>query len=95
MSRFNCTLCTRYAILCATCPGIERKVITWDLRAIYAVATLEEAELALEQFAERWGEKYPATKGLNRVVRKWTRLIRDWKTALNRFVIMFGDRVSA
>lgn len=30
---------------------------------------------------------------LSRVAKKWTRPIRDWKTALNQFVILFGDRV--
>lgn len=30
---------------------------------------------------------------LNRVAKKWTMPIRDWKAALNQFVIMFEDRV--
>ncbi|MFT5415682.1 MAG: putative transposase [Gammaproteobacteria bacterium] len=30
---------------------------------------------------------------LNRFARKWTLPIRNWKAALNQFVIMFGDRV--
>jgi len=33
--------------------------------------------------------------GLNNVAKKWTRPIRDWKAALNQFVIMFEDRVPA
>lgn len=33
--------------------------------------------------------------GLNNIAKKWTRPIRDWKAALNQFVIMFGDRVPA
>lgn len=32
--------------------------------------------------------------GLKNVARKWTRPIRDWKAALNQFVILYGDRVS-
>jgi len=30
---------------------------------------------------------------LNRVAKKWTWPIRDWKAALNQFFILFGDRV--
>ena len=133
-------------------PWKERKAVAADLRAIYAAATLGEAEQALERFSERWNEKYPAISpswradwhrltiffdyppevrkviyttnaieslnyslrkvlknrgafpnddsimkvlfmGLNNVAKKWTRPIRDWKAALNQFVILFGDRV--
>ena len=31
--------------------------------------------------------------GLQHVAKKWTQPIRDWKAALNQFVILFGDRV--
>ena len=30
---------------------------------------------------------------INRVSKKWTLPIRNWKAALNQFVILFGDRV--
>lgn len=33
--------------------------------------------------------------GLNNVAKKWTRPIRDWKAALNQFVIMFEERMPA
>jgi putative transposase len=133
-------------------PWKERKAVAADLRAIYAAATLPEAEHALERFAERWDTKYPTispswladwdrltvlfdyppeirrviyttnaieslnytlrkrlkTRGvfpndesivkvlylaLHNVAKKWTRPIRDWKAALNQFVILFGERV--
>jgi len=133
-------------------PWKERKAVAADLRAIYAAATLAEAEQALEHFAERWDAKYPTispswladwerltvffdyppairrviyttnaieslnytlrkrlkTRGvfpndeslvkvlylaLQNVAKKWTRPIRDWKAALNQFVILFGERV--
>jgi putative transposase len=133
-------------------PWKERKAVAADLRAIYAAATLAEAEQALERFAERWDAKYPTispswltdwdrltvlfdyppeirrviyttnaieslnytlrkrlkTRGvfpndesivkvlylaLQNVAKKWTRPIRDWKAALNQFVILFGERV--
>lgn len=32
---------------------------------------------------------------LNNIAKKWTLPIRDWKAALNRFSIMFGDRMQA
>jgi len=31
--------------------------------------------------------------GLKNVAKKWTRPIKDWKAALNQFVILYGDRV--
>ena len=31
--------------------------------------------------------------GLRNVSKKWTMPIRDWKAALNKFIILFGDRV--
>jgi transposase-like protein len=133
-------------------PWKERKVVAADLRAIYAAATLAEAEQALERFAERWEATYPTispswladwdrltvffdyppairrviyttnaieslhyslrkrlkTRGtfpndesivkvlyltLQHVAKRWTRPIRDWKAALNQFVILFGERV--
>jgi putative transposase len=32
--------------------------------------------------------------GLQRIEKKWTMPIQDWKRALNHFVILFGDRVT-
>jgi transposase-like protein len=134
-------------------PWKERKAVAADLRAIYAAATLKEAEQALERFSECWDAKYPAISpswrkdwarltvffdyspeirkviyttnaieslnyslrrmlksrgafpnddaifkvlylAINRVAKKWTMPIRDWKAALNQFVILFGDRVT-
>ena len=133
-------------------PWKERKAVAADLRAVYAAATLVEAEQALGRFSERWDAKYPAISpswradwqrltvffdysaeirkviyttnaveslnyslrnllkmrgafpndeaivkilylAINRVAKKWTMPIRDWKAALNQFVILFGDRV--
>ena len=30
---------------------------------------------------------------LKNIAKKWTLPIRDWKAALNQFVILFGERV--
>lgn len=37
----------------------ERKAVAKDLKAIYGAITLDEAEMALEAFAEKWDKKYP------------------------------------
>jgi len=133
-------------------PWKDYKAVTEDLKQIYRSATEDEALLALEQFGERWDEKYPqisrswrshwenlntlfkypedirraiyttnAIESLNSVIRKaikkrklfptdasatkviylaimdaskrWTMPIRNWKPALNRFMIEFEDRL--
>jgi putative transposase len=38
----------------------ERKAIARDLRTIYAAATAEAAEQALEAFAARWDKRFPS-----------------------------------
>jgi len=53
-------------------PWKERKAVAKDLRTIYGAATLVEAELALERFAEQWDEKYPVIAQSWRA--DWTRL---------------------
>lgn len=40
-------------------PWKERKAVAADLRAIYGAPTLAAAETALEQFRDKWHEKYP------------------------------------
>jgi len=134
-------------------PWKDYKAIAADLKRIYQSVTEDEALLALEQFAERWDDKYPqiskswrshwhnlntlfnypedirraiyttnAIESLNSVIRKavkkrklfptddsakkvvylaiqqaskkWTMPIRDWKPALNRFMIEFEDRLA-
>ncbi len=40
-------------------PWKDYKPVTTDLKQIYQSATEEEALLALEQFSERWDDKYP------------------------------------
>jgi len=37
----------------------ERKTVARDLKSIYSAATVGEAELALETFAEQWDRRYP------------------------------------
>ena len=40
-------------------PWKDYKAIAADLKRIYQSVTEDEALLALEQFAERWDDKYP------------------------------------
>ncbi|MBD1567626.1 IS256 family transposase [Vibrio sp. S12_S33] len=134
-------------------PWKDYKGVTADLKKIYQSATEDEALLALEQFSDRWDNKYPqisrswtahwdnlntlfnypedirraiyttnAIESLNSVIRKaikkrklfptdesarkviylairdaskkWTMPIRNWRQALNRFMIMFEDRLT-
>ncbi len=134
-------------------PWKDYKAVAADLKRIYQSVTEEEALLALDQFAERWDDKYPqisrswrnhwdnlntlfnypedirkaiyttnAIESVNSVIRKaikkrklfptdnsakkviylaiidaskkWTMPIRNWKMALNRFMIEFEDRLS-
>jgi len=130
----------------------DRKQVVSDLKPIYKAATLEEAEVNLAAFEDKWINQYPsiskswrknwehiipffayppeirkviyttnAVESLNRSLRKiiknrgsfpsdeaaikllylalrnaskkWTKPIQNWKGALNRFAIMFDDRV--
>lgn len=134
-------------------PWKDYKPVTADLKRIYQSATQEEAQQALNDFAERWDDKYPhiskswnnnwhnlntlfdyppdirkaiyttnAIESLNSVIRKaikkrkwfptddsakkviylavqqaskkWTMPIRNWKAALNRFMIEFDERLT-
>jgi len=133
-------------------PWKDYKPVTADLKKIYQSITEDEALVALEQFSERWDDKYPqisrswkahwhnlntlfnypedirkviyttnAIESLNSVIRKsikkrklfptdeaakkviylaiqqaskkWTMPIRNWKSALNRFMIEFEERL--
>jgi transposase-like protein len=134
-------------------PWKDYKAIAADLKAIYQASTEEKALQSLDQFAQRWDEKYPqiskswrahwqnlntlfnyppdirkaiyttnAIESLNSVIRKaikkrklfptddsakkviylatqqaskkWTMPIRNWKPALNRFMIEFEERLT-
>jgi len=40
----------------------DRKALAGDLRNIYASNTVEEAELALDSFSDKWDDKYPSIR---------------------------------
>lgn len=132
----------------------KKKAVAADLRSIYAAKTVDEAELALTTFCEKWDNEFPAISkswlthwgnitpffvypdeirkviyttnaieslnmsirkviknkrvfpsddavlkqlylALNNISKKWTMPIRDWGAAMNRFAIMFEDRLSS
>jgi transposase-like protein len=134
-------------------PWKDYKAIAAGLKSIYQSATEEDALKSLDDFAERWDDKYPqiskswrahwqnlntlfnyppdirkaiyttnAIESLNSVIRKatkkrklfptddsarkvvylaiqqaskkWTMPIRNWKPALNRFIIEFEERLT-
>jgi len=134
-------------------PWKDYKEVTRDLKSIYRSATEDEAKLELDNFSDKWDEKYPqisrswranwenlntlfsypedirkviyttnAIESLNSVIRKsvktrkvfpsdnaafkviylaiqsaskkWTMPIRDWKPALNRFIIEFEAQIA-
>lgn len=54
-------------------PWKDRKAVTADLKPIYNAATLEEAEIALEAFAEKWDTLYPAISQI--WLRHWENVI--------------------
>ena len=56
--------CLRYV------PWKQRKAVAADLKPIYQAATLEEAESALDTFAAKWDEQFPA------ISQSW---IRHWE----------------
>jgi putative transposase len=37
----------------------QRKEVAADLKMIYSASTREQAEMRLEEFAEKWASKYP------------------------------------
>jgi len=42
----------------------DRKILCADLKTIYTAATEEQAEIALEDFAAKWDEKYPTISAM-------------------------------
>jgi putative transposase len=69
-------------------------------RVIYTTNAIESLNYSLRKVLKGRGA-FPNDEaivkllylGLQRVAKKWTQPIRDWKAALNQFVILFGERV--
>jgi putative transposase len=130
----------------------QRKEVASDLKLIYSASTREQAEMRLEEFAQKWDSMYPTispgwrrnwerivpflaypqeirkviyttnaiesvNRGLRKIIKnrgsfpsdeaalkllylalgnisqKWTKPIKEWKAALNRFAIVFEGRL--
>ncbi|MEO1148981.1 MAG: IS256 family transposase [Cyanobacteria bacterium J06638_22] len=54
-------------------PWKDGKAVAADLKPIYQATTLEEAEMALEEFAAQWDEQYPAVSQI--WLRHWENII--------------------
>ncbi len=72
-----------------------------DIRkVIYTTNAIESVNMSLRKITKTRGS-FPTDEAvfklfylaLNNISQKWTMPIRDWKAALNRFTIMFGDRM--
>ncbi|MCB2167039.1 MAG: IS256 family transposase [Deltaproteobacteria bacterium] len=84
----------------------ERLTVFFDYSAeirkvIYTTNAIESLNYSLRRMLKTRGA-FPNDDAIfkvlylaiNRVAKKWTMPIRDWKAALNQFVILFGERVT-
>ena len=83
----------------------ERLTVFFDYspeirKVIYTTNAIESLNYSLRRMLKTRGS-FPNDDSIlkilylaiNRVAKKWTMPIRNWKAALNQFVILFGDRV--
>jgi putative transposase len=69
-------------------------------RVIYTTNTIESVNMGLRKIIKNRGS-FPTEESalkllylaLENISKKWTMPIRDWKAALNRFAIVFGERL--
>jgi len=71
-------------------------------KVIYTTNAIESLNMSLRKVTKNRGSFPNDTSmfkllylALNNIAKKWTMPIRDWKAALNRFSILFGDRMPA
>lgn len=71
-------------------------------KVIYTTNAIESLNMSLRKVTKNRAS-FPTDEAmlkllylaLNNIAKKWTMPIRDWKAALNRFSILFGDRMPA
>ena len=71
------------------------------MRVIYTTNAIESVNMSLRKLTKNRGS-FPSDEALlklfylalRNISQKWTMPIRDWKAALNRFTIEFGDRIA-
>jgi transposase-like protein len=61
----------------------DKKELSLDLKKVYGAATLEEAELRIDKFEEKWGNKYP------HVIKSWR---TNWEELMAYFKYPFELR---
>lgn len=69
-------------------------------KVIYTTNAVESLNMSLRKVIKTRGS-FPSEEaalkllylGLQRIAKKWTRPLQDWKAALNRFAILFEDRM--
>jgi transposase-like protein len=69
-------------------------------KVIYTTNAIESLNYSLRRVLKNRGA-FPSDEaiykvlylGLQNVAKKWSKPIRDWKAALNQFVILFGERI--
>ncbi len=64
-------------------PHKEQKIVMSDLKTVYQALTLEEAELAFEEFKEKWGNKYPI------IIKSWE---QNWLELTTYFAYPYAIR---
>ncbi len=70
-------------------------------KVIYTTNAIESVNMGLRKLSKNRGS-FPSDEALTKlfylalrnISQKWTMPIRDWKAALTRFTIEFGDRIS-
>lgn len=70
-------------------------------RVIYTTNAIESVNISLRKLTKNRGA-FPTDEALvklfylalRNISKKWTLPIRDWKAALTRFTIQFGERIS-
>ena len=68
---------------------------------IYTTNAIESVNMSLRKLTKNRGS-FPSDEALlklfylalKNISQKWTMPIRDWKAALNRFTIEFGERIA-
>ena len=71
-------------------------------KVMYTTNAIESVNMSLRKLTKNRGS-FPSDEALTKlfylalrnISQKWTMPIRDWKAALTRFTIQFGDRISA
>jgi len=74
--------------------AVHEEVQAWHSRPLATVYPILYFDARVVKSREDGAVKNQALYlALSRIAKKWTRPIRDWKAALNQFVILFADRV--